>query len=144
MSVLAENPNCSETHADLRFVGPLVDPSEITSMLGLAPTFKIAVGESPRPDDPRYNSRSEGIWLLSSEGSVSSTDLEIHLRWLIDQLPASFAETVRELRSVGTRCEVLCAWHSATGHGGPVISPDVIARLAPLGLELQFDFYSDV
>ena len=37
---------------------------------------------------------------------------------------------------------ISCYWVSAFGHGGPVLSPDIMKRLAAFGLGVSFDFYS--
>jgi hypothetical protein len=39
------------------------------------------------------------------------------------------------------RADFFCLWRSATGHGGPEISPATLGRIAALGASSGFDFY---
>lgn len=121
----------------LRIVGANVDPKVLTAATGISPTLQISVGDvTPKGTQPRR----EGIWARDTEGSLDSTDLEDHVRALLDQLSPNF----RDLVPPGARCEILCVWRSATGHGGPSLSSTVLARIAAAGIDLDFDFYSDV
>jgi hypothetical protein len=51
----------------------------------------------------------------------------------------------RELHAViqeqGLRADFYCYWVSATGQGGPEVSPETLARIAALGASLGFEFH---
>jgi hypothetical protein len=131
------NPNCSETYASLRLVGASIDPGAITRALGIQPTFQIHVGDVlPKGTRPR----SEGIWAVSTEGRVRSSALEDHILALLQDLPSEFRSFIPE----NCRCEIQCVWRSATGYGGPSLSARLLSRLGGHGIDLDFDFYSDV
>lgn len=131
------NPNCATTFASLRLVGGSVDPSAITAVLGIEPTFQIGVGEVfPKGSRPR----TEGIWAISTKGRLHSSDLQDHVEALLDMLMPDFMQHV----PTGCRCEIQCTWFSATGHGGPSLPAHVLTRLGAFGIDLDFDFYSDV
>lgn len=132
-----KNPNCSETSATIRIVGESVHPEELTVLIGISPTLRVSIGETaPAGTHPRR----EGIWAWSTKDLIDSTDLEDHVSRVLEQLPPNF----RSLVPSGARCEILCVWRSATGHGGPSLSSELLARLAHAGVDLDFDFYSDV
>src|SRR5262245_45095888 len=38
-----------------------------------------------------------------------------------------------------SRCDVICYWESAGGHGGPEFSPEILGRLAKHGVTLGLD-----
>jgi hypothetical protein len=134
---MAENTNCAATHATFRLVGADVRPDVLTQALGISPTFKVAVGEiTPKNTRPR----TEGIWAISTKEMLGSTDLEEHVIALLAKLPLGFRNHVPP----GSRCEIQCFWRSATGHGGPSLSSSLLARLGAAGIDLDFDFYSDV
>jgi hypothetical protein len=82
-----------------------------------------------------------GIWLLHSDRAVGSTSLERHLIYLLDAVePAALAlDAVRSQYDL--RADFFCYWLSATGHGGPEISPLTLARIAALDAPLGIDFY---
>jgi len=134
---MSENQNCAATHATFRLVGPDIRPDLLTRALNISPTFKVAVGEiTPKKTRPR----TEGIWAISTKDLLGSTDLESHVAALLDKLPTGF----RDHLPPGSRCEIQCFWRSATGHGGPSLSSSLLARVAAAGIDLDFDFYSDV
>jgi hypothetical protein len=37
--------------------------------------------------------------------------------------------------------DVFCCWLSAEGHGGPMLSPEIMKGFGGLGLEVGFDVY---
>lgn len=131
-----ENANCSETHVAVSIVGAAVDPTAITGAIGLSPTFEVHVGDV---FPARTRPRTEGIWSLSTEGLVRSTDVNEHVDWLLDRLPDDLKARIPD----GARLRMHCAWHSATGHGGPHLAVQTLRRIADAGLDLDFDFYSD-
>ena len=132
-----KNPNCTETTAIFRIIGPKVDPAVITESIGIPPDFQVSVGDV---FPPGTKPRRDGIWSIEAGGLGASTDLEIHIRALLEQLPDNFVRLI----PAGSRCEMNCVWHSATGYGGPIISAETLGRLAALLIPIGFDFYSDV
>jgi hypothetical protein len=135
--MVMENLNCSETYATLQLVGESVVPAAITEALQIQPTFQVAVGEA---NPKRSKPRTKGIWALTTEGRLDSTELEDHVSFLLELLPSN----PRSVVPAEARFEIVCLWRSATGHGGPSLSASIMARLAEKGLDLDFDFYSDV
>lgn len=133
---MEENPNCAATYASFRLFGPDIHPDAITRVLGISPTFQVAVGDiTPKGTRPR----TEGIWSISTKGLLQSTNLEAHIAVLLDRLPTDLRDHV----PAGSRCEIACYWLSATGQGGPTLSSAVLARLGAAGIALDFDLYFD-
>jgi Domain of unknown function (DUF4279) len=82
-----------------------------------------------------------GVWLLGTDDRVESTSLERHLIHLLDAIEPA-AATLNALRSRDElRADFFCYWLSATGHGGPEVSPTTLARIAALDAALGIDFY---
>ena len=59
---------------------------------------------------------------------------------MLDQL-AGKEKVILELEREGYRREISVYWVSAHGHGGPMVSPASMERMATLGLELQFEVF---
>lgn len=135
-----DNP---ETHATFRITGDALRPDRVTELLGISPSFARAKGDVYGPPARPIRSRT-GIWALESEAAINSTELEDHLAYLIAKLAPAASEPLTRLIAEGSKVDVLCFWMSATGQGGPVLSPRILARVAELGAELSFDFYSAV
>ena len=129
------NPNCAATCATLRLYGDALDPAEVSRLLGLEPTDSAAKGETVVVG-AKSRTAPTGRWILTSENAIQSTNLEDHLDWLLDRLSV----VPCDVPGVG-RADVFCYWVSATGHGGPELSPQMLARLASLQLTLGFDLY---
>lgn len=132
---MIDNPNASRAFATLRMIGKDLDPDEVTERLGLNPT------NSHKQGDVRgHGTWPQGYWEITSQARVVSTDLALHIEWLLDQI-----EPVREefisLISSGIRADMFCFWESQTGNGGPSFKPKLMARLANLDLELGLDIY---
>jgi hypothetical protein len=133
---MPKNENLSRTFATFRLIGKDLDPDAVTSLLGLEPTRMFRKG------DRRGETKvwPHGYWGITSQGTVETTDLAVHIEWLLAQL-----EPVREqLTSVvrgDVKADVNCFIESGTGHGGPTFSPQLLARIAALNLELGLDIY---
>jgi len=132
-------PTCAETYATLRIYPGDLDPSSVTERLAIEPSTWQRRGESQRIMGVPKVATING-WFLSSEGRIVSRDSRRHLDWLLDQIAAK-APSLRSLRDEGSRIDICCKWLSASGHGGPTLSPTQMRRLAELDLELWFDIY---
>lgn len=93
------------------------------------------------PKAGEYASSPESLWSLSSKGHVTSSDLEEHLAWLLDQVAPAKDELARYVRREDVSAYIFVYWASPTGLGGPTLSPAIMARMAEVGLELRFDLY---
>ena len=134
-------PGCEETHAKLRIYPGSGTATEITDMLGVAPTgqqdkeslFATSRGGS-------WRAPLTG-WFLSSEGRVYSKDLRDHVDWLLVKLRGAKSALSALQEIEGTKVTVTCVWWSADGHGGPVLTPAQMRSFARLDLELALDVY---
>jgi hypothetical protein len=109
------------------------------------PAEDVTEALSVRPSETQVENAGAGGnrphgWFLCSEGNVASRDVRRHLAWCLEQLATHPAE-LAELRARGAVADVFCYWVSASGHGGPTISPLQAAMLADLQLECGFDIY---
>lgn len=134
-------PTCARTYATLRIYPGELDPSEVTSRLGIEPSNWQRRGEVvARANRPPQVASING-WFLTSNSRVESRDSRRHVDWLLDQL-APATNALRSLQMQGCRMDIACYWVSRSGHGGPTIPPPQMRRLADLNIELGFDFYS--
>lgn len=140
MNALQENGNCLIAHATFRVLGEDLDPDDVTRLLGVEPTQALRRDQLV-PTQTSVRRQEAGVWLLKSEGKVRSTSLERHLLYLLE-LVEPHAQALEELRRNGrATADFFCFWLSATGHGGPIFSADVMQRVAATGAELGIDFY---
>ena len=128
---------CEYTHAWLRVMSETVDPDEVTSILGVAPSKVQRRGDSKKGKPGFW---AKGGWFLSTEGVVSSKDARHHLDWILERLGGK-RDAFMRLHERGYLIDLCVRWDSLSGHGGPTISPNQMKVLAELEIELWFDVY---
>jgi hypothetical protein len=89
----------------------------------------------------RARRQETGVWFLSTETIVESTSLERHLVHLLDAVEPASAALQRIRADENLWADFDCYWLSATGHGGPEVSPETLGRIAALGASLGLDFH---
>jgi hypothetical protein len=136
---MSDYPTCRKTFATLRIYHDTVEPPEVTAVLGIKPTDFVRRGDTHGPSNRAATYKING-WFLSSENTVSSQDSLRHIEWLLPLVEPRRSQ-LGALREQGHRMEISCYWLSASGHGGPTLTPDVMRRVAELGLGLSFDVY---
>ncbi|MBI1384181.1 MAG: DUF4279 domain-containing protein [Rhizobiales bacterium] len=125
-------PTCRETFATFRVITCAHDRARIdASMAGITATKVV-----------ERTSTGHLAWLCRTRGQVDSRDVRRHVDWLLDLVePRSAA--LANLAGEGAEIDIFCYWLSASGHGGPTLSPAQLRRLAALGIEIAFDVYFD-
>ena len=132
-----EYPTCENTYATLRIYHE--EPEVITQTLKIEPTSIIKKGERRKAKNPRSVSEING-WFLESEYEVKSKDSRRHIDWIIDKLKP-VKKSLKTLQNNGAKMDICCYWLSASGHGGPTVSPKQMANLVELNLEVWWDIY---
>jgi hypothetical protein len=121
-------------------------PEEVTALLKVEPTHLTVLG---RP--VQFNSRGKShiarlnMWLLDSEGIVSSKDLRRHLDWIISKVRPNCDALFSLQQLLDVKMDVSCVWWSLHGDGGPTLWPEQMLGLAELNLEVSigFAYYGD-
>ena len=130
-------PTCQRTYVTLLIYLPdTQSPDTVTARLGLKPSRTQVKGEM---HGGRKKLWPNG-WFLTSEGKVQSRDVRRHIDWLLEQLDHKM-DNIQELMHTGAEICISCFWTSAKGHGGPMLDPRILKRLAETGLGLGFDIY---
>jgi hypothetical protein len=129
---------CRETFATLRIFSGSLTCDQISQQLGIHPTKSFNIGDpiGSRTPTPR---KTNG-WFLTSEGTVRSKDTRRHIDWILEKLRGA-RENFRGLEADGIEADVMCYWVSASGHGGPILSPPQLEGLSALGLTVWWDVY---
>jgi len=119
--------------------GKELDPQEVTDRLGITPW------RSFRRGDMRTEKRQwpHGFWALTSDGHIHSTDLSMHLEWLVKQLEPTIQNVQDIVRNNEIDVEISCLWIFPENHNGLVLSSYLLRKIADLGVELSFDIYCD-
>jgi hypothetical protein len=117
--------------------GEGLNPEEVTNSLGLNPSMSFKRGDRRNETDIwKHN-----YWSLSSQDRIHSSNLAIHLEWLINQFEPEKSKFLEILNNKNTEGEISCFWILPTDHENLSLSPDLIKKIAELGLSLNMDIY---
>lgn len=134
-----EFATCTKTYATLAIHKPDLDADVVRQTLGWAQASRDSASESHQLSSRAAEAAGDRLF-LSSEGSVSSRDLRRHVDWLLAHI-ARGPDAIRQLRDSGYELYVSAYWMSAFGHGGPILSAELMRALGAFGLDLDFDIY---
>ena len=135
-----DNDTQSRMYATFILRGKQLDPNDVTERLGITPSRSFKRGDR-RGEKGKW---PFGFWSLESDGQIQSTDLILHIEWLINKLEPS-ASQIRELvHEQALDARISCLWISPECHHELDIHPRLIRKIADLGLELSFDIYCDL
>jgi hypothetical protein len=81
-------------------------------------------------------------WFLSTENEIKSVDCGRHVDWILDKLDGK-ENVMHQLQKEGATIDISCFWVSKSGHGGPMLNPIQMSRLAKLNLQIWWDIYFD-
>lgn len=124
------------TNAFLRIEHESRDPSEVTALLGITPTHSVSEGS---PGNAKIGPHGK-VWVLASAWAVNSKDNHDHFKWLTDTI-GNRGPQLKMLREQGYNIKIYCMWIGRKGgYGGPRLTPEILSRLAELGVEVYFDF----
>ena len=123
-----------------------LDPTEVSESIGLR-ADKMA-----RRGDPRRNCKgepitphSEGLWMITTEGNVTSKDINDHIHFLLELLLPhrnTICELVARLKAE-TFFDVLWTSDYLYAGTGPQISSNALRGMSDLGASIGFDIYEE-
>ena len=124
----------SEIHVHFAVLGFSGSPQAVTDLLGLAPTEAWATGDPGLRGHPRRFAR----WNLASPAGVHATikDQLAALLPLLEARAAAVAEAARRFEA-----GIQCAACFREANPGFHLDAALVARVAALGLSLDFDLY---
>ena len=132
-------------------MGDRLEPGDVTEILRTDPTTAYRKGEVYRRDRNTHQiARGRtGLWLLSSKGHVQSSDLNDHLRYLLEVLfyTGDSSDRVARLgempRDGHIEADVNCFWYGRPGTPQPTIPEDVVSAFNRLPAHIETDFQVD-
>jgi Domain of unknown function (DUF4279) len=137
-----------KAYAILRFAGDALDPAEISDILGVGPTLAYRKDERyfAGPRTGMITGRT-GIWLLSTDGSVTGSDLDQHISYLFKLIFEDDGDRSARLHQLianrGLKGRVSCFWHGKAGAHPPKIPTFAVDAFERLPAEIEIDFDTD-
>jgi hypothetical protein len=125
----ADDPTCQSTFAMLLASGDNIEIEEFTRRFGLTPTETGKAGDC-------------SCWQISSASSVTSTNAERHIHWILDQIAGKKAEIDFLKREKRCQVDLGCEWqpHLQSDCIGPLIMAPTLRRIADFDLNLILYF----
>lgn len=120
---------------ELRIEGVGLEPAAVTQLLQLQPTTSWGVSESANP-----KRRDSGLWAYGANAP------ELSWKSLEEGLEANLAvlePLQREIARLSETCEVYwwIGWFHRPGAHAEKLSPELMHRLASLGIEIAMNAY---
>lgn len=119
--------------------GKDIDPDEITQLLGITPAYKYKRGDLHGENNQMV--RKQGLWSITSAEKIESSDLQLHIEWLLTQL-----EPVKSpLSSIVSRpdiyAEISCIFNLFTIEWDDRLEPNLLERIAALNIMFGISIY---
>lgn len=129
-------PDIARTTVSLRITGDMLDPEEITRLLGIEPTRCTCKGDVRRIASGRDVIAQVGSWVLSTD---TPDGLDAGIGALLGKLPHDPA-VWRDLNE-RYRCDMFCGLFMQDSKEGAELQPQVLSMLVDRGLRLGLDIY---
>jgi hypothetical protein len=123
--------------AALRIIGDELDPSEITKLLGAAPTYSHSKGEVLQR--PKGRIANFGMWRLDAP-PLEPSAFNDQVALLLAQLTQDLA--VWEALSAKHNMDLFSGWFMNESNEGEDISPATLVALGTRGITLGLDIYA--
>jgi hypothetical protein len=128
----------TEISAAFSLTGFESTPDEITNILEIQPTKAWKVGDAIGKSSL---TRKQNGWVLSSSLDKFSSDLEDHVKNVLEQLHPKWAVLVSLCSQYDA--EVSCVIHSYSAQGPAIhFSKEILKQIAQLSAEIDVDYYS--
>lgn len=127
------------TSACIRISSLEVDPTFISTALGLAPTRQHLRGELRSPRNPNSSIFEQSVWVLES-ALPDNADLADHISSLVSVLE-SRKHQLNEIARRTTGIDLFCMFSSENGQGSTQFTPVLLGRVAALNVDLTIDLY---
>jgi len=132
MNYIDDYPSCTRTYATFIVYTGKNSPNQVTSALGLNPTRTSEAETSPR--------KTVNGWYLNTRDLLESRDSRRHIDHLLSLL-TPLSSKIKTLQDEGMVTQIHCFWESASGNGGPTVSPSQMTAMGALDIELIWDIW---
>ena len=123
--------------ASLTIHSGTLSPEEIEAYLGVVATRKHRKDDIVSPKNPN-NLRKRNFYCVTSVFPTSES-MEKHIEFIINTFESKKAELQELLKT--SEVGISCGFSCGNGQGGFVLSPELLSRIANVGLPLSLDLY---
>lgn len=127
----------NKTYVVLSISHDVLKPVEIGKILQLQATNSLQKGDQIYKSERHDVSSPLSIWRLSSEDSLTSQDVEVHLDWLLDCLSGKL-HAIRHLQSKNAKMAITIRMMPWTRLVAPSLSVHTLQKIAELKIDMDF------
>ena len=129
-------------HVSYTFTGKDFIPDDITTKLGINPSYSFKRGDIKINSNGEKQVRKSSCWSLDSDNNELPPDNPIpHFEWLLSILEPVQEEMKEILVDKKVNARVSCFWITPDGRINMEAPPELFARLANLNVRIWFDIY---
>lgn len=136
---MIENVEANGIYVRFFIRGKDIDPDEITKILGITPSYKFKPGD--RHGENNQFIRKQGLWSITSGGQVQSTDLELHIEWVLSQLEDVKSQLESILSNNDVHAQISCVFNLFTLEWDDRLKPEMLRRIADLNILFGVSVY---
>ena len=119
--------------------GENIDPDEISHILGIIPSYKYKRGDLHGKNNQMV--RKKGLWSITSDEKVASSDLQLHIDWLLALLEPVKNQLNSITSTPGVYAEISCVFNLFSIEWASHLEPSQLDRIAALNIKLGISIY---
>lgn len=119
--------------------GEDIDPDEISHMLGIIPAYKYKRGDLHGKNNQMV--RKKGLWSISSSENVDSSDLQLHIEWLLALLEPVKIQLKSIISTPEVYAEISCIFNLFSIEWDSRLEPSLLDRIAALNIKFGISIY---
>jgi len=120
--------------------GEYLNPIEVTTLLGIQPSYSYQRGDRYGKDHDKV--RKLGLWSISSESFVESSELQVHLEWLLTQLEPLKDRLISITSKADIYAQISCVFSLFNVEWDEQIRPQILKRVAELNILFGISIYN--
>jgi len=136
---MAENENSNGIYVWFFIRGKDINPDEITNKLGITPSYKFRRGD--RHGENNQSVRKKGLWSFTSNRKVHSSNLELHVEWILSQLEAVASPLNSIIFGDDVHAQITCVFNLFTMEWDDWLRPEILRRIADLNIFFGISAY---
>ncbi|MEZ5276002.1 MAG: DUF4279 domain-containing protein [Opitutaceae bacterium] len=126
--------------ATLRLSGDQLDPEEISRAISAKPSRSHRMGETLRLASGKERRAKSGAWILFADDFDRHHEIGDSVASILDKI--KYPKSLAEISGVETGYIALALRINEQAEAG-ILPPEIVSRIAQLGLGLSFEVYAD-
>jgi hypothetical protein len=119
--------------------GEVIDPDELTEILGITPNYKYRKGDHYGLEKDR--TQTIGFWSISSRKIIQSDNIESHMDWILIQLESVKKQLDQFVFQDGVETRLTIVFNLYVHEWSALVNSNLLKRISDLNLRLGISIY---